>query len=242
MHDPLSVDVDRARADPEPGGDLLRGEIGHEQLENLVFAARQARTARGDRFPTYQAIADLRVPIEGAPNGRQQILLPERLAQEVDRAGLHGANGRLQVGVATDEEDRRHDSAFAQGALKTQPITTAEAYIEHDAAVPLRVEPLKERLSRLETGSFHARPREASFHRAAQMRVVFHEPDDGGLVSTHVAVPCDSLGFEVPDRGGKGREKPRQPRPSRFAFHTSGDKVLVSEGLANLGASRAGGR
>ena len=61
----------------------------------------------------------------------QEIVGVERLGQEFDGAGLHGAHGHRHVPVARDEDDRHVGPIAGKPLLHVQPVEIGKLDVEH---------------------------------------------------------------------------------------------------------------
>src|SRR5262249_30291877 len=90
---------------------------------------------RGAQLRALPAIrAHRAVALDPASNGVEQILLAERLRQELDGAGLHGADRHWNVAVAGEEDDRQLGLRVGELALQIEPAEPREPHIQHEAS------------------------------------------------------------------------------------------------------------
>src|SRR5262249_33814495 len=106
LHHAAAVDLDRLLRGAELRRDLLVQHPAHDERHHLALARRQRRDVLLDDralggLPARGAILDDR-----ALGRVQQIVIVERLREEVDGAALHGARRDRHVAVAADEDDR----------------------------------------------------------------------------------------------------------------------------------------
>src|SRR5262249_46383351 len=64
-------------------------------------------------------------------NRLEQLLIVERLGEELDRARLHGANGHRDIAASGDEYDRQFEAEFAQFLLQLEPAEIREVNVKH---------------------------------------------------------------------------------------------------------------
>ena len=69
---------------------------------------------------TLGVLTALPVTLKRHGHGIQQVLIPERLREKVDRAGLHGADRHRHVAMASDEDDGNFDIQLRQLALEIE--------------------------------------------------------------------------------------------------------------------------
>ena len=66
-------------------------------------------------------------------NRVDEILVPKRLGQKFDRAGLDGSNGHRNVAMCRDEDNWKVDTLFLQIALEVESVDPREPNIKHNA-------------------------------------------------------------------------------------------------------------
>ena len=84
----------------------------------------------------------------GARDGRQQVLVADRLGQEIDGARLHGAHARRNVALAGDENDRPVRSLGRQRLLQLEAVETGHGDVQYGATGNRRIVLCKEFLRR----------------------------------------------------------------------------------------------
>src|ERR1700730_9054855 len=92
-------------ADADVVRDLLVEAASHHQGHHLTLTGgerREARPQRGDGLFILQPSAISR---EAQLNRIQQVLIAERLGQELDRSPLYCPDGHRDVAVSGDEDD-----------------------------------------------------------------------------------------------------------------------------------------
>src|ERR1700679_3158526 len=83
----------------------------------------------------FVALQEIRaVAFDGLPDGVQQILLPYRFRQELNRTGLHGAYRHGDVAVTREKYDRQHRTGCVQIALQIQSTQSGELNVQHQTA------------------------------------------------------------------------------------------------------------
>src|SRR5262249_30992367 len=86
VEEPRAIPLDRAHADPERSGDLLRSLAIHEQRRDLAFTRRQAPGPLLDREPLSARLALAGVDVECLPDTRDERPRTHGFLDEVDRA------------------------------------------------------------------------------------------------------------------------------------------------------------
>jgi hypothetical protein len=98
----------------EPG---LESRHGHQALLD-------ARRSREFFLMILMLLAGCAIVLDRLPDRVQQFGLVKRLGEELNRAGLHRAHGRREVGVACDENNGNMDLVLHQFALQVQAAQT----------------------------------------------------------------------------------------------------------------------
>jgi hypothetical protein len=63
----------------------------------------------------------------------QQILIPNRFGQELDRTALHGPNRHRDIGVTADEDNWHTQICLGQLLLKIEPASPGQPDVENEA-------------------------------------------------------------------------------------------------------------
>ena len=150
-HDLAAMHLDGHLADPELAGDLLVEPPGDDQRHHLALARGQRLEAGAQFGQPHLAGAAGAVLFERRADRVEQILVAERLGQELDGAGLHRPHRHRDVAIAGDEDDRQLRLGLRQLALHVETAAPREAHVEHDAAGPVRPLALQEFLRRGDT-------------------------------------------------------------------------------------------
>src|ERR1035437_8500167 len=112
----------------------LEGDFAGSELKRalLIEHARNYQShdfalAWGERFVVLSQLAKFAllltrhpIAIQSLMNRIQQILVPERLGQELHRPGFHGLHRHRNISMTGDEYDRNPDARVGQFALKIQ--------------------------------------------------------------------------------------------------------------------------
>ena len=112
------------------------------------------------------------------PNGIQQDLTCERLAQIGDAPGVHRLIARGLVVVRRHEDDRALRSRCRKSALQLDPRNSAEVDVEQQAGCRLRAAALNQRLGRGERTAVDAVVRQQSRHALQKARIVIDHDHD----------------------------------------------------------------
>src|SRR5262249_32621639 len=97
-----------------------------------------------------------------------QVLLAQRLGQEFDRTGLHGAHAHRDVAVSRDEDDRNADIVPDQLSLKIEAAQTRKPDVEDKTAGHVRTLALEKLCGRIEQLHMQADRAQKAAERLAQ--------------------------------------------------------------------------
>ena len=73
------------------------------------------------------------IPIQGDPNGIQEILITAWLCEEFDRSRLDRANAHWNVAVAGEKDDRYVNVSGRKLALEIEPTQPWQSDVQHKA-------------------------------------------------------------------------------------------------------------
>src|ERR1017187_1619534 len=134
-----------------PAMDLHGDFAGSELKRNLLieharnYQSHDFALAWGERFVVLSQLAKFAllltrcpIAIQSLMNRIQQILVPEWLGQELDRAGFHGLYRHRNISMAGDKDDGNPDSGVNQLALKIQTVDSGKSHVQDQAAWPVR--------------------------------------------------------------------------------------------------------
>ena len=76
--------------------------------------------------------------LKGGLDGVEQVLITERLGEELNCASLDGPYRHLDVTVAGDEDDWRNPDPLVQYRLQVQAALTGQPDIEHETSGTVR--------------------------------------------------------------------------------------------------------
>jgi hypothetical protein len=105
--------------------------------------------SRGVSESSREHPAASRILLERLVDPVEQVLVAERLLDEVNRAGLHRLDRHRHVAMSGDEDDRQDRVVLVQLLLQLESAHARHADVEHQAArviVPMRIEELLRRL------------------------------------------------------------------------------------------------
>src|SRR5262249_43629632 len=103
-HAAAAMDLDRHLPCSQLRGALLVELPRHDEGHDLALTRRERGVAILQRRQLVLPLPGDLVALERLVDGIEQVLVVERLGEELDRAGLHGLHGRRDVAVAGDED------------------------------------------------------------------------------------------------------------------------------------------
>ena len=99
------------------GGDLLVEQTGHDPRQDVPLAWGEGRVAAAQLGPLRAVRAHRPVALDRAADGVEEVLLAERLRQELHGAGLHGLDRHGDVAMPGEEDDWQCRVRLGQLAL-----------------------------------------------------------------------------------------------------------------------------
>ena len=180
--------LDRARAEPEAGGDLLGVVAGDHQVHHLPLARRQRGHSFDHRDRLGPPPAPLGVELDALLDPLQQVLVVERLLQEVDRAGLHRPDRGGHVGVSGDHHRRAVVSLLGQFLEQLEAGHPRHLDVEDQAADPGRLVVAEERLGGGVALGLQSRGLDQETQRFSDAAVVVDD-EDGRVMRQHGEPP-----------------------------------------------------
>src|ERR1700676_3006753 len=130
------MDLHRDFADSQRKSYLLIEHAGGDQPHDLTLAFAQGLVAFSQLGGVTPLTARCTVTIQSLVDGIQQVLVQERLGQELHRTGFHGLYGHRDISVTGDEDDRNLYPGVTQLPLKVQTVDARQAHVENKAAWP----------------------------------------------------------------------------------------------------------
>jgi hypothetical protein len=129
--------------------------------------------------------------VERKLDGVEQILVADRLGEELDRARLHGPHRHRDVAVASDEDDRDLDVRLGELGLKVEAADTGQPDVEHQATRDVGLAGLEELGRRSEHLDLHPHRRQQAPQGVTDGGVVVDDVDDRPWLRrvTHYSAP-----------------------------------------------------
>src|SRR5216683_1056318 len=215
-------------ADADVVGDLLVEAASHHQGHHLALARGESLEARPQRSDRLFVLQPRAIPREAQLDRVQQVLIAERLGQELDRSSLYRLDGHRDVAVSGDEDDRNVNVRRRQLSLKIETTSARQPDVEHKASGAVRAPLVQEFGNRSQGLGLRADGSDQAAERLANSWVVIDD-DDGRLFCHRLRPPrwrhrsqqddgpsCvrDILKSSV-RRGKRYRRRPWPPTPSR---------------------------
>src|SRR5215469_11868879 len=98
---------------------------------DLAFARAQAIETLPERSQRPIALPSGTIPSEPGLDGVKELLITERLCEELHGAALHRLHGHRHIGVCGDEDDRELSVCRGELALKLQTASPWQSHVEH---------------------------------------------------------------------------------------------------------------
>ena len=187
---------------------LARGQLFEQPLELLQALGFLAP------FP---------VALERDGDGVEQILIAERLDQEIDGPGFHRPHRHRHVAVPGDEDDRYVDIRLGELGLKVEPAALRQPDIEHKTARHIGQLGLQQLRSRPEQLDAQTHRAQQAAQRFAQRRIVVDDNDHGLLrgrciarwrAAVHDAATNGTVNWKVTPAPSLQEAHSRPPCPS----------------------------
>src|ERR1700674_2137747 len=102
---------------------LFVEHAGDDHGDDFALSWRERFEALPQRCNFPFSVASRAIPFQCNVNRIQQILVAERLGEELDSSGLQGPHGHRDVTVGTNKDDRDINLSLGQLALKSSPLT-----------------------------------------------------------------------------------------------------------------------
>ncbi len=109
----------------------------------------------------------------------QKVLFAERLAEKLDRTGLHGLDAHRHVGMGSDEDHRKIDAELSKLGLKLQPAHSRQPNVEDQAPRNIGTLAAQKVLGRAECFDRDIDGTQQRADAVAQTRVIVDDVGDG---------------------------------------------------------------
>ena len=122
-----------ARLIPISAAICLLQTARQHQLEHLALALRQRIEISPDFRDGALIVAMGAVPCDRQMDRVQQLLVTDRLGQELNRPGLHGPNRHRNIGMTADENNGQMHVRLDQAVVKLQSAPPRQSDVENEA-------------------------------------------------------------------------------------------------------------
>jgi hypothetical protein len=160
------------------GGDLFVEQAGDHPRQNLLLAPRKRCEALSQGGNLRVMLAEEAVALKRLMDSVQQILIVERLGEELQRPRLHRPDRHGSISEASDENDRNVNIGLCQLALEIEPTLSRQPDIEDQAARNIRQLPLQNFLRRAEKLNLQTYGADQTVKRIADRGVVIYNEHD----------------------------------------------------------------
>src|SRR6266436_2431285 len=133
-----AMDLHGDFAGPQLKSDLLIEHSRNYQGHNLTLAYSQSRVALSQFGKVTLLLARHTVAIQSLADRIQQVLVLERLGQELHGTGFHGLHRHRNISMSGDKDDGNLHTRITQLALKVQTVDARKAHVQNKAARPVR--------------------------------------------------------------------------------------------------------
>src|SRR5260370_9003733 len=124
-------------AGPELRSYLLIEHARNHQAHDLALACGHRLVALSQLGKLTLLLARHPVAIQSLVDRIQQVLVSERLGQELHRTGFHGLHRHRNISMPGDEDDRNPDARVSQLALKIQTVDSRKPHVQNQATWPI---------------------------------------------------------------------------------------------------------
>src|SRR5215813_8792807 len=177
-HDLSAVDLYGALRHAEFGSDALVCVAGDYQGHDFALALGERGEALLQPGDGRRRLALQAVALDARVDGVEQLLIAERLAQELDRPRLDRAHRHRDVAVAGNEDDGKMDARLRQLLLEREAARARQSHVEHEAARGVGALRLQELLRRSEYARLETDGGDKILDGVAHRRVVVDDEHD----------------------------------------------------------------
>src|SRR5215475_11863784 len=137
-HQVGAMHLNRGFGDADIVGNLLVQATGHDMEHDVPLAGAECVETFPERSHCPFTLTTGTIASEAGLNGVEQILITERLCEELYSAALHRLHGHRHVGVRRNEDDRHLPVRSSKVALKLKTASLRHSDVEYEASRPLR--------------------------------------------------------------------------------------------------------
>src|SRR6267142_1143518 len=132
-HDLAAMDLDGFLGRAKLAGDLLVQKALDDEREDLTFAWRQGLIASPQSKELLLVLSRALATRDTLRDRVEQLLIVERLGEELQRASLHGSDRHRDVTAPGYEHNRQFKAQPSQFCLELQPAEIRQVNIKHQA-------------------------------------------------------------------------------------------------------------
>src|SRR5262249_7861678 len=107
---------------------------GHDVEHDLTLAQAERLETLSERRRGRLTLPSGTIASKSGPDRVNELLITERLCQELHRTALHRLHGHRHVGVRCDENDRYLPVRRGKVALKLEAASPRHSHVEYDAS------------------------------------------------------------------------------------------------------------
>src|SRR5208283_3156660 len=146
-HDRGTMVLDGPLADVEIGRDVLARVAGQDSIHDLALPWREARQLTSRRFVPGPELGRIPRLLERARNAGQQLVVADRLFDEIRRARLHRRDGYVHVALAGDHDRRQPMAGAVELPQQIHPAHARQVRIDQQTCPRRRAFGGQERLA-----------------------------------------------------------------------------------------------
>src|SRR5207253_1038163 len=178
-HELAAMDLHGSLTDPDFSGDLFIEQARNYQGQNLSLPGCQRFQAFSQNSNFCLSLPSVTIPLQPDLNRVQQILIAERLRQELDSPRLHRSHGHRDIAVGSNEDNWNRDVGLCQLPLKIEPAKARQPDVENQTTRHIPTPAAQEFLSRLEQLDLQTHGFNQALDRAANRWLVIDDKNDG---------------------------------------------------------------
>src|SRR3984885_16158034 len=132
-HRSATVDLHSCLGDADFAGNLFAEATLRDLNHDLALPGTERREALLEGGQSLFVLSPRTIPREAELNRVEQLLITERLRQELNGAALHRLHRHRNVAMPRDEDDRELHSRPGELALKIKAALPRQSDVEHEA-------------------------------------------------------------------------------------------------------------
>src|SRR5262245_6912372 len=188
-HDLASVRFHRNLTDTDVAGNLLVEPPLQDPGHHFALTGSQRLETFPQRAQSPFSLASRAIAFEAEVDRVQQVLVPDRLGQELDRPSLHGLNRHGNVAIRGNENDRHINVRRRELSLEIETALPGQSDVENEASRPLRASGFQELRYRRQRSDLETDRLQQAAQRISDIRIVVDDHDTGFWLSHRSVVP-----------------------------------------------------